>query len=118
MITWETNGCSERTKELPDGYFNWMKQFWKTPDIEVLHRSSFDGFLFLRYLKVLCVICCFGMLLTWPILLPLHAYGGGGNSQLDLLTFGNILHPGWCYGHAFLAWVFFGMYSRGGEDVF
>ncbi|KUJ08233.1 DUF221-domain-containing protein, partial [Mollisia scopiformis] len=98
----------ERTKSLPSGWFNWMKQFWHTPDIEVLHRTSFDGFLFLRYLKVLCVICCFGMLLTWPILLPLHALGGGGNTQLDMLTFGNIAHPSWCYGHALLAWVFFG----------
>ncbi|KAE8446486.1 hypothetical protein EG329_011949 [Mollisiaceae sp. DMI_Dod_QoI] len=98
----------ERTKPLPTGWVNWMKQFWNTPDIEVLHRTSFDGFLFLRYLKILCVICCFGMLIMWPILLPLHTYGGGGNQQLDLLTFGNIAHPSWCYVHAFLAWIFFG----------
>lgn len=110
----------ERTKEPPSGWFRWAKEFWNTPDIDVLHHSSFDGFLFLRYLKILCVICCFGMLLTWPILLPLHTYGGGGNTQLDLLTFGNIAHPNWCYAHALIAWVFFGfiLFMVGRECVF
>lgn len=96
---------------MPSGWFNWVIPFWKTPDIEVLNRSSLEGFLFLRYLNVLTVICCVGLLLTWPILLPLHSLGGKGSQQLDKLTFGNISDAKWLYAHALIAWVYFGMRS-------
>jgi hypothetical protein len=103
------NNCSERAQKLPSGWFNWVIPFWKTPDIEVLNRSSLEGYLFLRYLKVLTIICCVGLLLTWPILIPIHALGGMGSQQLDKLTFGNVAHPTWLYAHALIAWVYFGM---------
>ncbi|TVY36676.1 Phosphate metabolism protein [Lachnellula occidentalis] len=98
----------ERTPTLPSGWFNWCKPFYQTPDTVVLNHSSLDGFLFLRYLKILCVICGVGCLITWPILLPYHVHGGGVNIQLDALTFGNVIHPSWFYLHACLAWIFFG----------
>ncbi|TVY82290.1 Uncharacterized protein LSUE1_G001916 [Lachnellula suecica] len=98
----------DRSSSLPSGWFNWFKPFYQTPDTVVLNHSSLDGFLFLRYLKILCVICGVGCLLTWPILLPYHAKGGGDNIQLDLLTFGNVVHPSWFFLHAFLAWIYFG----------
>lgn len=98
----------ERSKELPKGWFNWFMPFWRTPDEDVLNHSSLDGYLFLRFLKVLIVICCVGLTLIWPILLPLHSYGGGGTTQLDSITFGNITKPSWCYAHALIAWVYFG----------
>jgi hypothetical protein len=82
--------------------------FWRTPDEDVLNHSSLDGFLFLRFLKVLIVICCVGLTVTWPILLPMHTYGGAGAKQLDSITFGNITKPSWCYAHAFIAWFYFG----------
>ncbi|KAH8809337.1 hypothetical protein F5884DRAFT_795356 [Xylogone sp. PMI_703] len=98
----------ERSESLPKGFFNWMKPFYKIPDTAVLHRSSLDGFLFLRYLKVLCVICFVGCCITWPILMPIHTHGGGSNRQLDALTFGNVKNVHWYYIHAFLAWIYFG----------
>ena len=94
-----------------------MIPFWKTPDIEVLNRSSLEGFLFLRYLNVLTGICCVGLLLTWPILLPLHSLGGKGNQQLDKLTFGNVADPKWLYAHALIAWVYFGMDSSLNKSI-
>jgi hypothetical protein len=100
---------SERIDPLPSGWLNWIKAFYKVPDTTVLHQSSLDGFLFLRYLKVLCVICGVGCILTWLVLLPLHRYGGKGNSQLDMLTFGNVKNPSWYYVHAILGWLYFGM---------
>ncbi|KAF4633641.1 hypothetical protein G7Y89_g4484 [Cudoniella acicularis] len=105
------NKYSEQTSPLPSGWFNWMKPFYQTPDTVVLNHSSLDGFLFLRYMKVLCIICVFGMVLTWPILIPFHVHGGGTNIQLDLLTFGNVMHAQWFYVHAILAWIFFGKYT-------
>jgi hypothetical protein len=86
--------------------------FWRTPDEDVLNHSSLDGFLFLRFLKILGVICFVGLLIAWPILLPINAYGGAGNQQLDQLTFGNITKPSWCYAHALIAWAYFGRYTR------
>jgi len=50
-----------------------------------------------------------GIGLLWPILLPLHATGGGGNEGLDLLTLGNVTDPKRLYAHALLAWIYFGM---------
>ncbi|KAN0089694.1 DUF221 domain containing protein [Hyaloscypha variabilis] len=110
----------ERAQKLPSGWFNWVIPFWKTPDIEVLNRSSLEGYLFLRYLKVLTIICCVGLLLTWPILIPIHALGGMGSQQLDKLTFGNVAHPTWLYAHALIAWVYFGfiLYMVSRESVY
>ena len=99
---------SERPKKLPTGWFNWFKPLFGTPDLDVLHQSSIDGFLFLRFLRILCVICLFGACLTWPVLFPLHILGGGNGSQLDSLTFGNVKKPSWYFVHAFLAWIYFG----------
>ena len=76
-----------------------------------MNHSSLDGFLFLRFLKILIVICLVGCIVTWPVLLPLHVHGGGGDLQLDLLTFGNIAHPSWYFVHAFLAWIYFGEFG-------
>jgi hypothetical protein len=106
---WAKGVISERTEKLPPGWIKWVKAFYKMPDTAVLHHSSLDGFLFLRYLKILCIICGVGCVLTWLILLPLHRYGGNGNEQLDMLTFGNISKPQWYYVHAFLGWLYFGM---------
>ena len=91
------------------GWFNWLKPSAKVPDTFVLNHSTLDGFLFLRYMKILCVIALVGCCITWPILLPLHVHGGGINTQLDLLTFGNVSEAKYYYIHAAVAWVYFGM---------
>jgi hypothetical protein len=106
-------GDSERSEKLPSGWFSWVVAFYKVPDTAVLKHSSLDAYLFLRYLKILCVIFGVGCLITWPVLLPLHRYGGAGKTELDLLTSGNIKNPSWFYVHVFQAWIFFGMlYDR------
>ncbi|KAM3081742.1 hypothetical protein ACMFMG_005188 [Clarireedia jacksonii] len=98
----------ERSTELPNGWFNWVIPFFKTPDAAVLNQSSLDGYLFLRFLKIMCVICLVGCIIVFPVLIPLHLHGGGGNSQLDQLNFGNVSHKMTYYAHASLAWIFFG----------
>ncbi|KPI37615.1 uncharacterized protein AB675_3932 [Cyphellophora attinorum] len=54
------------------------------------------------------IICVLGCLLTWPILLPINATGGGDDSQLDKLAFGNVVESRRLYAHATIAWVFVG----------
>ncbi|KAH6718318.1 hypothetical protein BKA61DRAFT_732622 [Leptodontidium sp. MPI-SDFR-AT-0119] len=110
----------ERSKALPDGWVNWIIPFWKTPDIEILNHASLDGFLFLRYIKMLTVICLVGCCMTWPILFPVHIYGGGDSKELDMLTFGNVKHKSWLWAHALVAWAYFGfiLYMVARESVY
>lgn len=93
---------------LPTGWFNWIIPFYKIPDNFVLNHGSLDGFFFLRFLKVLRNICLGGCLILWPVLFPIHATGGGGLSELELLTIGNVKDPNRLYAHAVMAWIFFG----------
>ncbi|KAL5614847.1 hypothetical protein BROUX41_004929 [Berkeleyomyces rouxiae] len=103
----------ERTPALPTGLFGWIGDFWKMPDAYVLRQQSLDSFLFLRFLKVCTGICFVGIILTWPVLFPINATGGGTQKQLDVLSMSNIdtstesdryryLAP------ALIAWVFYG----------
>ncbi|KAK1590472.1 uncharacterized protein LY79DRAFT_590427 [Colletotrichum navitas] len=99
---------SERVAPLPKGWLNWLRPFWSTSDVEILNRSSLDAYLFLRYLKVLSIICFIGCCITWPTLMPIHANGTGGLSQLDRITIGNVQNPHIFFAHAIVAWIFFG----------
>ncbi|CZT13766.1 hypothetical protein WAI453_011646 [Rhynchosporium graminicola] len=110
----------ERSKPLPEGWFNWIVPFWTTPDIEILNHASLDGFLFLRYIKMLVIICLVGCCCTFPVLVPIHIYGGGGSKELDMLTFGNVKDVKWLWAHAMLAWVYFGfiLYLVARESVY
>ncbi|KAJ5641877.1 hypothetical protein N7490_005877 [Penicillium lividum] len=97
----------QRSPELPSGWVNWVGDFLKIEDNHVLHHSSLDGYLFLRFLRVLCAICFMGCVLTWPILFPIHATGGNGNTQLDLLSFSNVTNPSKYYANVIVACVYF-----------
>ncbi|KAL8995030.1 MAG: hypothetical protein Q9169_005156 [Polycauliona sp. 2 TL-2023] len=98
----------ERSPVLPQGMFNWFGSFAKIPDSFVLNHQSLDGFLLLRYLKVASATCLVGCCMTWPVLFPINATGGGGQKQLNLLTFGNVVDKNRYYAHVFMAWIFLG----------
>ena len=85
----------KRTDPLPDGKFNWVPSFFAKPDTLVLQRQSLDAFFFLRFLKMCVIICLFCTAVTWPILFPVYATGGGGKKQLDIITYGNIAPSPW-----------------------
>ncbi len=67
-----------------------------------------DGYFFLRYLRLIIFICVVGILLLYPILLPINATGGAGESGFDLLSFSNIKNHNRYYAHVFVGWVFYG----------
>ena len=97
----------ERSPDLPNGMFNWIGKFNTIPDSYVLNHHTLDGFLLLRYLKISVAICFVGCLMTWPVLFPVNATGGGGGKQLDLLAFGNVQNTkNRYYAHTFVAWIF------------
>ncbi|CAH0057794.1 unnamed protein product [Clonostachys solani] len=93
---------------LPNGWFDWIKPFFKTPDSALLNQGCLDGFFFLRFIKVLRNICLVGCCIAWPILLPIHATGGRGSTELEILTIGNVVNSYKLYAHALVAWLLFG----------
>ena len=99
---------SEKSQKLPDSRFGWLKPFRTIPDEYVLNHQSLDGYLYLRFIKMLALICFAGACVTWPILFPVNATGGGGQMQLDILSFANIskASKNRYYAHTFVAWVF------------
>ncbi|KAK3115933.1 hypothetical protein LTR53_004211, partial [Teratosphaeriaceae sp. CCFEE 6253] len=86
---------------------HWFRDFRQLPDHFVLQHNSLDAYLYLRFLKVIVGICVAGACLTWPILFPIHATGGGTATQLDKLTTGNVLKKSHWWAHVAVAWVFF-----------
>jgi hypothetical protein len=69
------------------------------------------------------VLCFVGCCITWPILFPVNATGGGGQIELDILSYANInqsLQFNRYYAHTFVCWVYFGfiMYLIMRECIF
>lgn len=69
------------------------------------------------------VICFVGCCITWPVLFPVNATGGGGQEQLDILSYSNIdrdTQSNRYYAHALVCWVYFGfvMYLIMRECIF
>lgn len=100
---------SEQMKEVHDGYFNWIIDFFSVGDDFILNHYSLDSYLFLRFLKMVFVMTFVGLVTTWPILLPINVTGGGGQSGLDILSFSNVQKPDRYFVHTFVAWLFLGM---------
>ncbi|KAI5285185.1 hypothetical protein KEM55_000755, partial [Ascosphaera atra] len=96
----------ERTPAPSNHIWGWITSMARLPDTYVLRHHSMDAYLLLRYLKIVAVICLVGCLITWPILFPINATGGGGGKQLDLLNISNVVDSKRLYAHALVAWVF------------
>ncbi|KAF2973568.1 hypothetical protein GQX73_g61 [Xylaria multiplex] len=114
---------SERSPALPNGLVNWFGAFWKISDYHPLQHQSLDSYLFLRFLKILIAICFVGCCITWPVLFPVNITGGGGQTELNLLSYSNVnkdTQHNRYYAHVFIAWIFYGfvMYMVVRESIF
>jgi hypothetical protein len=67
-----------------------------------------DSYLYLRFLRTLIFLCVVGCCITWPILIPINATGGGTSSQLDRISIGNVSDKKKLYAHAVAAYIYFG----------
>ncbi|PHH68760.1 hypothetical protein CDD80_7271 [Ophiocordyceps camponoti-rufipedis] len=101
---------NERSPDLPGGWLNWIVPFAKIPDVYALTHQGIDSYLFLRYLRVATTIALVSLLITWPILFPINATGGGTATQLGILSYSNIslANKDRLYAHAFVAWLVYG----------
>ncbi|KAF3005196.1 hypothetical protein E8E13_010771 [Curvularia kusanoi] len=100
----------------------WLSNFKGLRDDYILNHRSLDAYLYVRFLKMLTLMAFVGALITWPILFPVNATGGGGESGLNILSFSNIsgANPPRYFAHALIAWVFFGwvMFLIGREMLY
>jgi len=103
-----TNQSRDRTPSSSRSSFSWFRDFRRLDDKFVLRHSSMEAYLFLRYLRMVVLICVVGCCLTWPVLFAINATGGGGASEADKISFGNVLDSKKLYAHAIVAWIFFG----------
>ncbi|KAI0009630.1 DUF221-domain-containing protein [Xylariaceae sp. FL0662B] len=110
----------DRTPSTNAGYFDWVHTMYKLPDKFFLYHQSLDVYLYLRFLRTIILICVVGCCLTWPVLMPVNATGGGSSTELDKIGIGNIKKKGHYYAHAVMAWVFFGfvMFTVARERLF
>ncbi|RDW60662.1 DUF221-domain-containing protein [Coleophoma cylindrospora] len=116
----ETLREDEKTEQAPSGLLDWLSPFRNIHDTYVLQHQSLDGYLYLRYLKMMTVICFVGCCITWPVLFPVNATGGGIATQFDILSFSNVMNKNRYYAHTFIAWIFltFVMYVISRETVY
>ncbi|CDO93220.1 unnamed protein product [Kluyveromyces dobzhanskii CBS 2104] len=99
---------SERTEEVPPGYFNWIPFLLTKPHSYLIQHAGVDGYLFLRYLSIFAAISILGCFLLFPILLPVNATNGHNLEGFELLAFSNVTNKNRFYAHVFLSWIFFG----------
>ncbi|KAH3909785.1 hypothetical protein HBI56_131550 [Parastagonospora nodorum] len=104
-------GEQRQTPAPSGGLFGWIKDFKNLPDTFILDHQSIDGYLFVRYFKVLVAISLLGCIITWPVLFPVNATGGAGNEQLDILSMSNVaqepaMNVNRYYAHAGVSFIF------------
>jgi hypothetical protein len=83
-------GKQRQTPAPSGGFLGWIKDFRSLKDEYILDHQSIDGYLFVRFFKVVIAISFLGCLITWPVLFPINATGHAGQQQLDLLSMANI----------------------------
>ncbi|QIW99886.1 hypothetical protein AMS68_005404 [Peltaster fructicola] len=99
--------AKHRTPEIRPNGNKWFKDFRNLPDHFVLQHNSLDTYLFLRFFKLIIAICFVGVLLTWPVLLPVNVNAGGSARELDRLSFSNVDNNDSLWAHTIIAWLFF-----------
>jgi hypothetical protein len=87
--------------------FKWISAFRKLPDDFVLNHQSLDNYLFIRYFRMLSLICLAGTGMTL-VLLYVNYTGSGGQPGVSRLTLSNVSNPDQMYWHAGCACVFLG----------
>ena len=71
---------SEKTPSAGTSVFGWLSNFRGLSDDYILNHHSLDAYLYVRFLKMLTLMAFVGALITWPVLFPVNATGGGGES--------------------------------------
>lgn len=90
------------------GVLGWRNEYKQLKDEYVLGHASIDNYMFIRFFRMLTMMCFVGCLITWPVLFPVNATGSGGQAGLDILSFSNVTPGPRYYAQALIAWCFLG----------
>lgn len=98
---------SQRSEEVPPGYFNWVPYLLTKPHSYIIQNTSIDGYLFLRYISMFAAVSFIGCITLFPILLPVNATNGHNLKGFEVLSFSNVSNKRRFYAHVFLSWFYF-----------
>ena len=105
-------GDQRQTPPQSGGMFGWIKDFKNLKDEYILDHQSIDGYLFVRFFKMMIVLSFLGCVITWPVLFPVNATGGAGQKQLDMISMSNVsqtkTNVNRYYAHAIVSVIFLG----------
>lgn len=99
----------ERTERVPSGYFRWVPFLLTRPHSFLIQHASLDGYFYLRYIALGAGFSLLGIILLYPIILPVNATNGRNYKGFELLSFANVTNKNRFYAHVFLSWIFFGV---------
>lgn len=99
----------QKSPKRTGGLLGWKAEYTQLKDEFVLGHSSIDNFLWIRFFKILAMMCFVGCFITWPVLFPVNATGNAPNiNGLDILSFSNINPGPRYYAQVFVSWAFLG----------
>lgn len=98
--TYRALPASRNTEPLPKGLFNWVPQYLRVPDTEILRINGLDSYLFIWFLVLMLRIFVPIWIVSWIVLMPLYAanlpvkqngdkYGRG--EGFNMFIFGNVV---------------------------
>ncbi|CZT20887.1 related to DUF221 domain protein [Ramularia collo-cygni] len=97
----------QRSPRQTAGLLGWRREYTQLKDEFVLGHASLDNYLWLRFFKMLAMMCLIGCFITWPVLFPVNATGTAPNiNGLDILSFSHITPGPRYYAQVFVAWAF------------
>lgn len=103
----------EKSPKTPNTMFGWIKPFCSLHDDYILNHHSLDAFLFVRFWKLLALLCLVAWPITWIILMPVYGTASGGQKQFDKISFSNInssVDGNRLYAVTFVAWIVLGLF--------
>lgn len=100
---------------MSDSKIGWISDFLKVPDEYVLSHNGIDGYFYLRFFKMLVIICAVGWPLTWAVLMSVYGTSHKGETQFNKISFSNIdtkVDGYRLYAPTFVSWVYYGWSSN------
>ena len=96
---------------MSDSKFGWISDFRKVPDEYILSHNGIDGYFYIRFFKMITIICAVGWPFTWAVLMSVYGTSHQGAQQFDKISFSNIApaqDANRLYATNFVAWVYYG----------
>lgn len=103
---------SKRQNPLASSLIGWPISIWNADYDDIRHHNGLDAYFFVRFLRMMFRIFIPIWLVSWAVLLPIHAAGRtNGLKGLDQLTFGNVAQHERYSAHVILIYFFTGNVS-------